>query len=249
MSRADNGRPALDRAASSLIRTTNYVLSIFTGIVSVTGFIAFAADSSVKRFVDHHASSIYIALLLTVLVLLPTLNYTLALRAKNFQLRTALHHVKATHAIGHDARLFAELLSAVPATGPVLAWLRRTQLTTLRPADVPADVLSSLEKTTSFPGMWPVGFDNDDMTTAMDTLLSTIREFLAAVENWTICLHDAHPQAVAPSQSPTAPDAVLSALISSRDALLNAYDAFITTAHAQGIDCGLEPVPASRYLQ
>ena len=213
-----------------------YILSIMGGILTLTAFITLITAKPVGAFVRKHPYPIYLAFILTVLMLLATLNYTQALRKRNAELKAAQAHPGSSLPSGHDVRFFADALSDVPVDGQVIAWLRRVRIAELKPREFPADVLSALQKTSARPRTRPVGFDNQDIANALQTFLEAIDDFCAAVEAWTLVYYTARWQDAASNNAAEDQEAGTSVLEVSHAELIRAYDAFIITAHSHGVD-------------
>ena len=186
-----------------------YVMSLVGAAVSIGGFVALVTAASVKAWVRSHPYPIYFALILAVLIVAGTLDYA-------YNLRKRL--VRPTD---HDAKLYTAALSALPADGTVIGWLKRADMLAAEVTDFPADVLAALEQAAEYARTRPVGFDNPQLAASFETLASAIGGFCTAVEHWTIT------------------DGGTTTAIALRDShqgLIRAYDGFIRTAHASGID-------------
>jgi hypothetical protein len=191
-------------------------VSLVGTVVSIGGFVALVAAGSVKAWVRGHPDLIYSALIVAILLLAGTLDYAYNLRKRLVQ------------PTDHDMRLYAATLSALPADGAVIRWLKRTDLTTARVTDFPADVLAALEKVAEHARARPVGFDNPRLAASFDTLATAIMGFCSAVEHWTIAAHANGDCADEP--------ATATGLGISRQGLVQAYDRFVRTAHDSGIN-------------
>lgn len=201
---------------SAIALPVKYVMSLVGAAVSISGFVALLAASSVKAWVRSHPYLIYFALIVVILLLAGTLDYA-------FNMRKRL--VQPTN---HDTKLYAAVLSALAADGPVIGWLKRTDLTAARVTDFPADVLAALEKADEYARTRPVGFDNQRLAASFGTLAAAITSFCNAVDHWTI--------AARVSGDGTAERATSAALSNSHKGLVRAYDEFVRAAHASGID-------------
>ena len=189
-----------------------YVMSIVGTAVSVGGFVALVTAGSVKAWVKSHPYPIYIALIVAIMILTGTLNYAYNLRKLRVQ------------PTDHDTKLYGAALRSLPPNGPAIGWLKRVDMISRRTSDFPADVLAALEDSVEFARTRPVGFDDPRLAVAYETLTTAITGFCTAVENWTI------------ATGSTGETAVTKALRSSHQALVQAYDGFLRTAHASGID-------------
>lgn len=193
-----------------------YVVSLVGTVVSIGGFVALAAASSVKAWVTGHPDLIYSALIVAILLLAGTIDYAYNLRKRIVQ------------PTDHDTKLYAATLSALPADGAVIYWLKRTDLTTARVTDFPADVLAALEKVAEYARTRSVGFDNPRLAASFDTLASAITGFCSEVEQWTIAAHANGDYADGTTTA--------TGLGISRQGLVQAYDGFVRTAHDSGIN-------------
>jgi hypothetical protein len=193
-----------------------YVMSLVGAAVSIGGFIALVAADSVKAWVRSHPYPIYFALIVAILIIAGTLDYAYNLRKR------------LARPTGHDAKLYAAALSALPADGAVIGWLKRVDMATAGVADFPADVLAALEKAADEACMRPVGFDDPRLMASFKSLTQAITRFCGAVEHWTI--------AEQANGAPTGETTAATALRESHEELVRTYDMFIRTAHAGGID-------------
>jgi hypothetical protein len=193
-----------------------YVTSLVGAVVSIGGFVALVAADSVKACVRSHPYQIYFALIVAVLIVAGTLDYAYNLRKRLAQ------------PTGHDVKLYAAALSALPADGAVIGWLKRADMTTAGVDDFPADVLAALDKAAENARTRPVGFDDARLATSFETLTSAITCFCDAVEHWTITTQ-AHGGSAAGT-------ATAMTLTDSHRELVRAYDRFVRAAHTSGID-------------
>ncbi len=225
-----------------------YILSIVGGVVTIAGFVALVTASSARAFVKEHPYPVYLAFIIAVLINMATLNYVHALRKRNAQLTSVIDRQEPPRPSAHDVRFYAEVLSDIPVGGNVITWLKRTEMTELGATDFPADVLSALERTAERPRLRPVGFDDQETAAAFRALTGAIEDFRDAVEHWTLAEHSARWLNGAAESWATAEDrsAGTSALASRHAKLVQAYDAFIVTAHAHDIDAEPPSVPAGR---
>lgn len=200
---------------SAIALPMKYVMSLVGAAVSIGGFVAVVAAGSVKNWVKSHPYPIYFALIVAVLIVAATLDYAYNLRKRLAQ------------PTDHDMKLYAASLSALPADGAVIGWLKRADMTTAGVADFPADVLAALEKAVEDTRTRPVGFDDPRLATSFKTLTSAITCFCGAVDHWTIAAH---------ANDGSTGGTTAAALRDSHQGLVLAYDVFIRTAHAGGID-------------
>lgn len=189
-----------------------YVMSLVGGVVSIGGFVALVTANSVKTWVRSHPYPIYLALILAILIVAGTLDYAYNLRKRLVQ------------PTDHDTKLYTAAQGVLPADGAVIGWLKRADMTAAGVTDFPADVLAALEEAAEYARTRPVGFDNPRLAASFETLASAITSFCTAVEHWTIAVH-----ANVGSADGTA-------LRKSHQGLVRAYDEFVRTAHASGID-------------
>jgi hypothetical protein len=193
-----------------------YVMSLVGAAVSVGGFVALVTTDSVKAWVRSHPYPIYLALIVAILIVAGTLDYAYNLRKRLVQ------------PTDHDTKLYAATLSTLPVDGAVVGWLKRADMTAAKVTDFPADVLAALERTAEYARTRPVGFDNPQLATSFETLASAITGFCTAVEHWTI--------AALANTGSTDGTTTATALRNSHQGLVRAYDGFVRTAHASGID-------------
>lgn len=209
--------------------------------MSISGFVALVTTQSVKTWVKSHPYPIYLALIVAVLVLAGTLDYAYNLRKR------------ITLPSDHDKRFYVAALERLPPNGTVISWLKHTEMTEASIADFPADVLGALEKTVEFSRTQPVGFDDTRIARSFESLAGAITNFRQSVDRWTLAMHArqsrriaAPPSGTPPSgtsQPPISPRAIDASMEEETAALtrrhhnfLKAYDRFIRTAHARGID-------------
>jgi hypothetical protein len=201
---------------SAIALPVKYVMSLVGAAVSIGGFVALVAADSVKDWVRSHPYPIYFALIVAVLIVAGTLDYAYNLRKRLAQ------------PTDHDMKLYAAALSELPVDGAVIGWLKRADMTTAGVTDFPADVLAALEKAVENARTRPVGFDDSRLATSFKTLTSALTCFCDAVDDWTIA---AHANGGSAGKTTTA-----TALRDSHEGLVGAYDMFVRTAHASGID-------------
>jgi hypothetical protein len=216
-------------------------MSVIGAAVSISGFVALVTTQSVKAWVKNHPYPIYLALIVAVLVIAGTLDYAYNLRKK------------ITVPSGHDRKFYAAALEKLPPNGTVIRWLKRAEITESNIADFPADVLGALEKTIEFSRAQSVGFDDARMAGSFASLIAAITSFSRSVDGWTFAVQvsqfrpmPAPPTGTPPSgtsQPPVSPSATGAnveeeavALTRHHQDLVEAYDTFIRTAHARGID-------------
>jgi hypothetical protein len=195
---------------------TNYVMSAIGSVVSIGAFVALVSSQSVKTWVKSHPYPIYLALIVAVLVIAGTLDY-----AYNLRKRLALPS-------DHDKWFYAAALESLPPDGTVIRWLKNAEMTKPSIADFPADALSSLENVAGFSRTQPVGFDDTRIARSFKSLTGAITGFCHSVDRWTFTVHDRAIDATTEAET--------AALTRRHHDLVRAYDRFIRTAHAQGID-------------
>jgi hypothetical protein len=195
---------------------TKYVMSLIGAAVSISGFVAVVTAKSMKSWVRSHPYAIYFTLIVAILVLAGSLDYAYNLRKR------------LARPTDHDARLYVAALSALPADGTVIGWLKRADMTAAEITDFPADVLAALAKAAEYARLRPVGFDDPRLAASYQTLVGAITGFCAVVEHWTVAVH-------ANGGSPGGTAGVTALDRGHRD-LIRAYDGFVRTAHASGID-------------
>jgi hypothetical protein len=203
-----------------------YMLAIIGAAVTISGFVALITASAAREFVKTHPYPIYIAFIVTLVMLLATLNYVSALRGKNAHLTSVVAQSARPKVTGHDVRYYSEMLSDIPVNGPVITWLKEAEVAELDVVDVPADVLTALERTADRPRLQPVGFDDPKVAAAFHALTAAIAAFRCSVEQWTLAA--------------SRPGAAVE-LKACHQRLLHAYDEFIVTAHKHGLDSDLVP--------
>jgi hypothetical protein len=210
-----NDQPSALPAA--ITPSAKYILSVIGAAVSISGFLALVTTQSVRTWVKNHPYPIYLALIVAVLVIATTLNYAYNLRKR------------ITRPSAHDRYFYATALERLPPNGSVIGWLRRTDITEASVNDFPADVIGALEWTVKFSLAQPVGFDDTRLAASFGFLTEAITSFRRSVDSWTFTAH-----------SPRDTDAVMAketvALARRLHDLVQAYDRFIRTAHARGID-------------
>lgn len=213
------------------------VLAITGGATSITGFISLITAQSFKHLIKAYPYAIYAARIITLLALLVTLNYVQILRRERARARIAAQRSMDRRASTHDLQFFEEMCTDLPLDGPVIRWLRRTTPADLMPTEVPADVLTALERTARRARLRPVGFDDGSVARALAEFLDAIEEYRSAVESWTLLLHNAAVRQTAAGVSAADIDPTASAIADSHNRLIRAYDSFIVTGHAGGMDC------------
>jgi hypothetical protein len=218
-----------------------YVMSAIAATVSIGGFVALVTTQSVKTWVKSHPYPIYLALIVAVLVIAGTLDY-----AHNLRKRIALPSE-------HDKKFYIAALKRLPPNGTVIGWLKHAEMTEASIADFPADVLTALDKTIEFSRTQPVGFDDMRIAGSFESLAEAIASFCQSVDRWTLAAHarrfrqTAAPPAGTPSSEASQPlvsprdidvglEEETAALTRRHHDLVRAYDRFIRTAHARGID-------------
>lgn len=201
---------------SAIALPVKYVMSLVGAAVSIGGFVALVAADSVKAWVRSHPYPIYFALIVAVLIVAGALDYAYNLRKRLAQ------------PTSHDVKLYAAAVSELPADGGVIGWLKRADMTTASVKDFPADVLAALEDAAESARTRPVGFDDARLAASFESLTGAINRFCHAVEQWTITAQ-AHGGS-------TAATTTTIALADSHQELVRAYDRFVRTAHASGID-------------
>lgn len=223
-----------------------YVMSAIGVVLSISGFVGLVTTQSVRTWVKVHPYPIYLALIVAVLVVAGTLDYAYNLR-KRINLPS-----------DHDKKLYGAALGKLPVNGAAISWLKHTKMTASDDADFPADVLYALEKTIEFSRTQPVGFDDAQLARSFESLLEAITGFCRTVDHWTLAAHARKlKEIMAPppgtsglgqalsgiSYPPVSPhvvdvglEEVTTTLTHSHHELVKAYDHFIRTAHARGID-------------
>jgi hypothetical protein len=223
-----------------------YVMSAIGAVLSISGFVALVTTQSVKTWVKGHPYPIYLALIAAVIVVAGTLDY-----AYNMRKRIKLPS-------DHDKKLYGAALERLSVNGAVISWLKHTELTAANNADFPADVLDALEKTIEFSRTLPVGFDDTQLARSFESLLEAITGFCRTVDNWTLAAHARQLKGIMTplpgtsglrealsgiSNPPVSPHVVdddmkeeTTALTYRHRELVKAYDNFIRTVHARGID-------------
>jgi hypothetical protein len=200
--------------AAAMTFPAKYVMSAIGAVVSISGFIALVTAQSARAWVRSHPFPIYLALIVAVLAIAGTLDYAYNLR-KQLNLPSA-----------HDKKLYITALEILPADGAVIGWLKRAKLTDASIADFPADVLGALDKTVEFSRTQPVGFDDDRIAGSFDSLTEAITIFCQSVDRWTLAASIVDASVADETAS----------LARRHHELVKAYDRFIRTAHARGID-------------
>jgi hypothetical protein len=198
-----------------------YILAIIGAVVTISGFVALITASAAREFVKTHPYPIYIAFIVTLVMLLAVLNYASTLRGKNAYLASVVDQSARPRVTAHDVRYYSEVLSDIPVNGPAITWLKETEMTEVDVADVPADVLTALERMADRPRLRPVGFDDPEVAAAFYALTVAITAFRGSVEQWTLA---------------TSRPGMAVALEERHQRLLHAYDEFIVTAHERGLD-------------
>jgi len=203
-----------------------YMLAIIGAVVTISSFVALITASAAREFVKTHPYPIYIAFIVTLVMLLAALNYAYVVRGKNVYLTSIVAQSARPRVTAHDVRYYSEVLSDIPVNGPVITWLKKAEMAELDVVDLPADVLTALERTADRPRLRPVGFDDPEVAAAFHALTAGITAFCGSVEQWTLAA--SRPGAAA-------------TLESCHKRLLHAYDEFIVTAHEHELDS--DPVP------
>jgi hypothetical protein len=223
-----------------------YVMSAIGVVLSISGFLALVTTQTVKTWVKSHPYPIYLALIAAILVIAGTLDYAYNLR-KQIKLPS-----------DHDKEFYGAALEKLPVNGTVIAWIKHTEMTGASIADFPADVLGTLEKMIEFSRTQPVGFDDSRVASSFESLIEAITGFCRSVDSWTFAAHIRQFKGIAgsppgtsqsgkppseislPPVSPHVVDADMkeeTALLTRRHHdLVRAYDQFIRTAHARGVD-------------
>jgi hypothetical protein len=230
-----------NRPRGLLALPASYIMSVIGAVVSISGFIALVTARSVRTWVKGHPYPIYLALIVAVLVIAGTLNYAYNLRKR------------MTEPSSHDGKLYDAALARIPPNGAVIGWLKRAEMTEAGVTDFPADVVGALEKTIEFSRAQLVGFDDKRVAAAFESLIGAVTSFCQEVDAWTFAAQArqfrqiaAPPSGTAPSGesqlpgSPRTADATMAeetvVLARRHRDLVDAYDRFIRTAHARGID-------------
>ena len=160
-----SGRTPEQRQDGQFSRLTaqvgNNALAIVGVVTSIAEFAGLVASAQLRDFVRTYPYPICISLIVVLLVLLVSLNYVQIMRRQRDELRAAAQRSREPRPSAHDTRLFTEVLTDLPFDGPVITWLRRMDAAALGPANVPADVLTALERTSRRLEGRPVGFDDD----------------------------------------------------------------------------------------
>ena len=163
-----------------------YMLAIIGAVVTISGFVALVTASAAREFVKTHPYPIYIAFIVTLVMLLAALNYAYELRGKNAYLTSVVDRSARPRVTAHDVRYYSEVLSDIPANGSVITWLKKAEMAELDVVDFPADVLTALERTAERPRLRPVGFDDPEVAAAFHALTAGITAFCDSVEQWTL---------------------------------------------------------------
>jgi hypothetical protein len=217
----------------------NNLLAIVGVVSSIAGFVSLVASKQLRSFVKIYSYPICVSLIIVALALLVTLDYVQTVRRQRNQLQAAADRLRELRPSAHDIRLFTEILAELPLDGPVITWLRQTNAAALGLADVPADVLTALDRTVRRLERRPVGFDDDRVARALADFVSAVGNYRMNLETWTLMLQNVAPaNAVDPLLSNDT-DPITGVLADSQHQLLQAYDSFIMTAHKRGID--IEP--------
>jgi hypothetical protein len=202
-----------------------YIMSVIGVALSISGFVALVTTQSVRAWVKNHPYPIYLALIVALLVVAGTLDY-----AYNMRKRIRLPS-------DHDRKLCATTLERLPVNGPVIAWLKHTKVTEASVSDFPADVLGALEKTIEFSRTLPVGFDDAQLARSFESLIKASTSFCHSVDSWTFAAHSQRLKKImAPPPGDASMEEGTTALTHRQHELVKAYDHFIRTAHARGID-------------
>jgi hypothetical protein len=221
-------------------------MSAIGAALSISGFVALLTTQSVKNWVKSHPYPIYLALIVAVLVVAGTLDY-----AYNMRKRIKLPS-------DHDKKLCGAVLERLPVSGAVVGWLKQTEMTDAGVTDFPADVVGALERTIEFSRTQLVGVDDAQLARAFGSLIGAITGFCRSVDSWTVAVHTwrlrgimAQPPGKSEpgqplskiSHSPVSPHIFGADMkeenmtfIRRHHELVSAYDHFIRTAHARGID-------------
>lgn len=216
----------------------NYALAFVGAVVAMAGFVALVTAKSVKAFVKDHPYPLYIALVIAVLTISATLNYVRFLRRENARLTCLASRESPT---SNDVRYFAGLMVDLPIDGAVMTWLKRTRIDELRVTDIPADVLTTLDRTVQRSRLRPVGFDDPQINASFAAFTLAIAAFADAVEQWTFLHQSSHWRgdsdvSASPLIPPWGEHSSTRALCECQAGLIAAYDALIVTAHGRGID-------------
>jgi hypothetical protein len=211
-------------------------LAIIGVVTSIAGFVGLLASGQLRDFVKIYPYPICISLIIVLLAFLVSLNYARTVRRQRNRLQAAVRRPREPQPSAHDVRLFAEVLADLPLDGPVIAWLRRTDVSALDPANVPADVLTALERTTGRLNGRPVGFDNNAVGRALALFLAVVEDYRIGLESWTLMLHSANQLDHGQGTPPGGTGPVADRLAGSHGRLLSAYDSFVVTAHEHGLD-------------
>lgn len=233
------------QVARLIAQVGDNTLAIVGVVSSIAGFVGLVTSGQLRTFVKLYPYPICIALIITLLALLISLNYAQTVRRQRSQLQAAAQSPAEPRPSAHDVRLFAEALADLPLDGPVITWLRRAEAAALDPADFPADVLTALDRTVGRLERRPVGFDDELVAQALAGFLAAVEDYRVNLESWTLAGHntalaghDVARAAATAGPRPTGPDPVTGALADSQQRLLRAYDSFILTAHKRGMDVG-----------
>lgn len=187
--------------------------------VSISGFVALVTSQSVKAWVKSHPYPIYLALIVAVLIIAGTLDYAYNLRKR------------ITRPSDHDKKFYVAALERLPPNGAVIGWLKHTEMTAVSVDGFPADVLGALEKTIGFSRMRPVGFDDARIAGSFKSLTDSMVSFRQSVDRWTLAV-----QARQFGGTGSSLTAETAALTRRHHDLVRAYDRFIRTCHARGIN-------------
>ena len=174
----------LSRLAAQL---GNNVLAIVGVVTSIAGFVGLVASKQLRNFVEAYSYPTCISLIVVLLAFLVSLNYAQTVRRQRNQLQAAADRLREPRPSAHDIRLFAEVLAELPLDGPVITWLRRTNTVALGPANVPADVLTALERTVRRLERRPVGFDDDMVARALADFIATVETTALTWRSGRLC--------------------------------------------------------------
>ncbi len=200
------------------------------------GFVGLVASKQLRNFVEAYSYPTCISLIVVLLAFLVSLNYAQTVRRQRNQLQAAADRLREPRPSAHDIRLFAEVLAELPLDGPVITWLRRTNTVALGPANVPADVLTALERTVRRLERRPVGFDDDMVARALADFIAAVDNYRINLESWTLVLQKATPANAVGRVLSNDTDPITGVLADSQQQLPRAYDSFIVTAHKRGMD-------------
>jgi hypothetical protein len=235
-----SGRTPEQRQDGQFSRLTaqvgNNALAIVGVVTSIAEFAGLVASAQLRDFVRTYPYPICISLIVVLLALLVSLNYVQIMRRQRDELRAAAQRSREPRPSAHDTRLFTEVLTDLPFDGPVITWLRRMDAAALGPANVPADVLTALERTSRRLEGRPVGFDDDLVARALARFLAAIEDYRVNLENWTLALLGTALTSAAGGVRSTGTEPITGVFGDSQQRLLQAYDFFIVTGHEHGLD-------------